>query len=99
MVLVGLRVSPLISTPGLREFGALLILAVVGSALAYLLFYRLLADIGSNRCTTITFIIPVFLMGWGALILDKQITPGMLIGCAVMIASTLLVMSPPRVRT
>jgi drug/metabolite transporter (DMT)-like permease len=69
-------------------------LAVFGSALAYLMFYRLLADIGPTRCTTITFILPVFAMGWGALLLGEQITPGMIIGCLVMIAGTLLVMSP-----
>ena len=94
VVLLGLPVSPLISTPGLTEIGALLLLSVFGSALAYLLFYRLLADIGPTRCTTITFIIPVFSMGWGALLLGEQITPGMVLGCSIMIAGTLLVISP-----
>ena len=94
IVLLGLPVSPLVSIPGPTEITALLLLAVFGSALAYLLFYRLLADIGPTRCTTITFILPVFAMGWGALLLGEQITPGMIIGCLVMIAGTLLVMSP-----
>ena len=94
IVFLGIPFSPIISTPGLIEITALLILAVFGSALAYLLFYRLLADIGPTRCTTITFIIPVFSMGWGALLLGEQITPGMIMGCIIMIAGTLLVMAP-----
>lgn len=94
VVLLGLPISPLVSPPGLTEIGALLLLSVFGSALAYLLFYRLLADIGPTRCTTITFIIPVFSMGWGALLLGEQITPGMILGCSIMIAGTLLVISP-----
>ncbi|GAB5562612.1 MAG: EamA family transporter [Synoicihabitans sp.] len=98
IVLIGLPISPLVSTPGSREIIALLILAIFGSALAYLLFYRLLADIGPTRCTTITFIIPVFSMGWGALILDEQITLGMMVGCAILIAGTVLVISQPKAR-
>lgn len=94
IVLLGLPFSPLISTPGPTEIGAMLILAVFGSALAYLLFYRLLADIGPTRCTTITFIIPVFSMGWGALLLEEKITPGMVIGCVILILGTLLVVAP-----
>ena len=94
IVLLGLPFSPLISTPGPKEIVALLILAVIGSALAYLLFYRLLADIGPTRCTTITFIIPVFSMAWGALLLDEKITTGMMIGCAILILGTLLVIAP-----
>jgi len=94
IVLLGLPFAPLISTPGPKEIVALLILAVIGSALAYLLFYRLLADIGPTRCTTITFIIPVFSMAWGALLLDEKITTGMMIGCTILILGTLLVIAP-----
>lgn len=94
IVLLGLPFSPLVSVPGSREIVALLILAVIGSALAYLLFYRLLADIGPTRCTTITFIIPVFSMAWGAFLLGEQITPGMIIGCAILVLGTLLVIAP-----
>ena len=94
IVLLGLPFSPLVATPGITEIGAMLILAVFGSALAYLLFYRLLADIGPTKCTTITFIIPVFSMGWGAALLDEQITAGMIIGCLILIAGTLLVIAP-----
>jgi drug/metabolite transporter (DMT)-like permease len=94
IVLLGLPFSPMVSTPGLTEIGAMLLLAVFGSALAYLLFYRLLADIGPTKCTTITFIIPVFSMGWGALLLGETITSGMVIGCVILILGTLLVVAP-----
>ncbi len=94
IVLLGLPIAPLISPPGLTEIGALLVLAICGSAVAYLLFYRLLADIGPTRCTTITFVIPVFSMLWAALLLGEQITLGMTVGCATLIAGTLLVIFP-----
>jgi drug/metabolite transporter (DMT)-like permease len=68
-------------------------LAVLSSAVAYLLYYRLLADVGPARALTVTFLIPAFAMLWGWLFLDEDVTPTMLAGTAVIIGGTLLVTS------
>jgi len=51
--------------------------AVLCSALAYLIYYRLIADIGPTKALTVTFLIPVFAMAWGLLFLREQITLSM----------------------
>ena len=63
-------------------------LALLCSALAYLLYYRLIADIGPTRALTVTFLIPLFGMLWGALILGETITWPMVAGCLLVLAGT-----------
>lgn len=63
-------------------------LALFCSAWAYLLYYRLIADVGPTRAVTVTFLIPLFGMLWGALILGEAITWPMLAGCALVLAGT-----------
>ncbi|MCC5022401.1 MAG: DMT family transporter [Candidatus Synoicihabitans palmerolidicus] len=94
--IVGLAVplAPPIALPTLVQVGALLALALLSSAVAYLMFYRLMADIGPTRVTTITFVIPIFGMLWGSLFLGEIITAGMLTGCGIMLAGTWLVVAP-----
>jgi drug/metabolite transporter (DMT)-like permease len=65
-------------------------LAVLCTALAYLLFFRLIARVGPTRALSVTFLIPVFGMLWGALFLHEQITPSMLAGAGVIVLGTLL---------
>lgn len=79
------------------DVGANLVgLAVLSSGVAYLLYYRLLMDVGPSRALTVTFLIPAFAMLWGALFLGEAITATMLLGTAVIIAGTLLVTSRGR---
>ncbi len=63
-------------------------LALLCSALAYLLYYRLIADIGPTRALTVTFLIPPFGMLWGALILGEIISWPMIAGCVLVLAGT-----------
>jgi len=90
--------SPPTAWPQPGQWAALAVLAILCSGVAYVLFYRLLADIGPTRAATITFVIPIFGMLWGALFLGEQITAGMLTGCGIMISGTWLVVGPGRPR-
>ncbi|MCF3649045.1 DMT family transporter [Synoicihabitans lomoniglobus] len=94
VVALGIPLAPPSGLPSPGAVAALVTLALLCSAVAYLIFYRLMADIGPTKVTTITFVIPVFGMLWGALFLGEVITGGMLIGCAVMLAGTGLVVAP-----
>ncbi|MCC6573419.1 MAG: EamA family transporter [Planctomycetes bacterium] len=73
-----------------------LALALLCGAVAYLIYYRLVADVGATRALTVTFLIPVFGVLWGALILHETITGPMLGGCALVIAATWLVVNSQR---
>ena len=58
------------------------------TGIAYLLLFRLIADIGPARALTVTFLIPVFGMAWARLLLGEPITLTMLAGCALVLAGT-----------
>ena len=66
-------------------------LAVLSSAIAYLLYYRLIADVGPTRALTVTFLQPVFAMIWATTFLGESVTAVMLLGCSLVLAGTLLV--------
>jgi len=74
-----------------------LMLAVFCSSIAYVLYYRLIADIGPTRALTMAFLMPVFGMVWGALFLDEPITLPMIAGCALIIGGATAVLRPAHV--
>lgn len=71
-----------------------LALALPCTAIAYLLYFRLIADVGPSRALTVTFLIPLFGMLWGALLLGETITPAMVGGCALIVGGTVAVLRP-----
>jgi drug/metabolite transporter (DMT)-like permease len=74
--------------PGLGPWLAALVLGVACSALAYVLFFRLIARVGASRAVTVTFLVPVFGTLWGALFLGEPVTASMLAGGAVVLLGT-----------
>ena len=69
-------------------------LAVASTAVAYLIYFRLIADIGPSRALTVTFLIPLFGVVWGYVFLDEAITLNMLAGGALIVAGTALALRP-----
>jgi len=67
--------------------GCLLTLSLVCSAVAYLLYFKLVES-GASNALAVTFLVPGFGMVWGALFLHEQVTPAMLAGCALILAGT-----------
>ena len=49
-------------------------LAIASTAIAYLIYFRLIADVGPSRALTVTFLIPLFGVLWGFLFLGEAIT-------------------------
>jgi drug/metabolite transporter (DMT)-like permease len=72
-------------------------LALLCSAIAYLLYFRLIADIGPTRALTVAFLMPLFGMTWGALLLGETITWPMIAGCALIVGGTFAVVRPGRI--
>jgi drug/metabolite transporter (DMT)-like permease len=71
--------------------GGVLGLALLCSTVAFVLYFRLIADVGPTRAMTVTFLMPAFGMLWGALLLGESITWVMVGGCAMILAGTALV--------
>ncbi|HSW07353.1 DMT family transporter [Aquabacterium sp.] len=78
--------------PGALPWGAAAASALLSSGLAYILYFRLIAHVGPTNAASVTFLIPVFAVVWGAWLLDEAITPAMVIGGAVIVAGTALVL-------
>jgi drug/metabolite transporter (DMT)-like permease len=76
--------------PSAAAWGAALALGVFCTAVAYVLFFRLIAHVGPANAISVTFLIPVFAVLWGELFLGESLTPSMIAGCAVVLLGTSL---------
>ncbi len=76
--------------PGMWAWLSVLILGVFSTGFAYILFFRLIKNIGSTKTITVTFAIPVFGMFFGWLVLDEAVTWRMLAGAVVVIVGCAL---------
>jgi len=70
--------------PTLVTWGALLGLALLSTALAYGIYFRLLATAGATNLLLVTFLIPVSALLLGTLILDERLAPGDFVGMAAI---------------
>jgi drug/metabolite transporter (DMT)-like permease len=77
-----------------RVWGALLALGVVCTSFAYILFFRLIADVGPMKAITVTFVIPVFGVFWGWLLLDEQLSSAHAIGGGLVAIAVWLSVRP-----
>lgn len=76
------------SPPSQRAVLAVLALALLSTSLAYILYFRLIQTVGSTRALTVTYLIPLFAIVWGALILKEAITLSMVVGGALILLGT-----------
>ena len=67
---------------------SVLALALFSTALAYILYFRLIKNIGSTKTLAVTYLIPVFAVMWARLILKEPIAPSMVFGCSLILLGT-----------
>ncbi len=77
--------------PGARQIGSLLLLGAIGTGVAYVLSFRIIADLGPTVASLCTYIIPVVALVVGAAVLDEPITARVVVGGLITIASVALV--------
>jgi drug/metabolite transporter (DMT)-like permease len=82
--------SPL-AAPSMVVAVNLAALGVLASGVAFILYFRLMADIGATRALTVTFLVPLFAFVWGLLFLGETLTPAAIGGALLILAGTLLV--------
>ncbi len=82
--------------PDLTVVLSVLALALLSTSLAFLIYFQLLREVGPTRTLTVTYLIPVFAIGWGALLLAEPITLGMLLGGLLVLSGVALANSPKR---
>jgi len=86
------------STPGWEAVSSLLALTLLGTALAQLVLFRILALHGSARLSLVTYLMPGFAIVYGAAILDEEISVTMLGGLALILAGVALASGALRLR-
>jgi len=89
---------PVRQPPDAVDVACLLALALASTGVAYLLYFRLLAELGPTGGMTVIFVVPVFGVLWGALFLGEAIHVSTLAGGAVILFSVYLITRAPRGR-
>jgi drug/metabolite transporter (DMT)-like permease len=83
---------PIVKTPTLSSFGWLFLLAATASSLAYILYFRLVAEIGATKALTTEFMVPVVAVIVGAVFLGETVTVTDLFGAACILLGSALVL-------
>jgi drug/metabolite transporter (DMT)-like permease len=83
---------PPAAAPTLGAVASILALGLVCTSLAYVLYFRLIADIGATGALTVTYLIPVFGVLWGVLFLGESLSLSMIAGAALVVLGTVLVL-------
>jgi len=76
--------------PGSTAWLALLAVGVLCTGVAYILFFRLIENVGPARSLTVTFVVPVFAMIYGAIFLNEAVSLWMLICGVIIVCGTAL---------
>src|SRR3954466_2656454 len=91
LVLLPFGLAQLPSTvPGWKPTGSVIALAVIGTALAQILLYRVLRSDGAARVSLVTYLLPVTALVYGLLLLDEPLTWEELAGLAVILGGVAL---------
>jgi drug/metabolite transporter (DMT)-like permease len=100
MLLPTLPLSPIVGPLGDVLTGAMVLimlaLGLLCSAFAYLLYFRLVANIGPGKTLTVTFLVPLFALLWGVLFLHEHVGLSTLAGCGGVVLATWLVTGAKR---
>jgi drug/metabolite transporter (DMT)-like permease len=73
-----------IPIPAPHIIGAVIGLAVLSTAVAYLIYFRLLQQVGATNALLVTILMPVFAVIYGALLLAERLEPRHFIGFAIV---------------
>ena len=83
--------SPHWRIPSLTSVGALLGLAILGTAIAQILYFWLVKQVGATRTSQVTYLLPIFAIFWGWLAVNEPIRADMLIGLGIILLGVVVV--------
>lgn len=76
--------------PSAEAIAAVVALGALGSGLAYILYFTLIARAGASRAILVTYLVPAFALVYGAVFLDEEITASALAGLTLILGGTAL---------
>ncbi|GIK58913.1 MAG: EamA family transporter [Chloroflexi bacterium] len=77
--------------PSMPSILSMLALAVLGTALAFIVYYKLLERAGASYLSMVAYMIPVFGIFFGVILLDEQLTGEMILGGALILFGVMIV--------
>jgi len=78
------------AVPGWKETGSVIALAVIGTALAQIILYRVLRSDGAARVSLVTYLLPATALIYGVLLLGEPLTWEELAGMALILGGVAL---------
>ncbi len=82
------RLPPALPSPS--AIAAVVVLGVVCTALAFIVFFHLIAEVGPVRATVVTYVNPAVAVALGVTLLGEPLTPGILVGFVLILAGSVL---------
>lgn len=90
-----------VSMPSNSAIIAVILLGLLCTGVAYIIFFHLIANLGPAKAVSVTYLIPAFGLFWGSVFLDEVITSSMLLGCGFILLGVALatgVLKLPKIR-
>jgi drug/metabolite transporter (DMT)-like permease len=69
---------------------AVVALGALGSGIAYLLYFAIIASAGASRAILVTYLVPAFALAYGTVFLDEPVTTAALAGLTLVLGGTAL---------
>lgn len=85
--------SPISGTVTLSLIGVLIVFGVLCTAIAYLVYYLLIKELGAVKALTVTYLMPVFGIFWAYIYLDEEISVLVYVGLLIILLGIYLVSS------
>lgn len=76
--------------PSWQTFASIAVLGVIGTALAYLLFFAIVSSAGSGYASLVTYLVPPIALAYGAIFLDERFGPAAFVALAIILAGVAL---------
>jgi drug/metabolite transporter (DMT)-like permease len=83
--------DPPTEMPGGLAIFSVVVLGLLGTAYAFVVYYQLIAEIGFGRASVVAYTIPPVALIYGSLLLDESITPAMVGGMALILVGVSLI--------
>jgi drug/metabolite transporter (DMT)-like permease len=78
------------AAPGLGPVAAVGALGVLGTGVAFVIFYDLMARVGPARTFIVTYLAPAFAVAYGAALLDEEVTVATVAGLVLIVGGSYL---------
>ena len=91
--------SPISGTVTLSLVGVLIIFGILCTAIAYLIYYLLIKELGAVKALTVTYLMPVFGIFWAYVYLNEEISSSVYLGLIIILLGIYLVSSKKKDKT